>query len=279
MFYLQKSASSFFDERIKSSPEFKDENVIFVDFKLKDQAAEIGKVQSTLIGEITMTYAGKTLDNFSEVLPLVINNPEAEYLLRTLVQNGFFGPSSTSSSIKYDSKGKSLMIADYGYDKYTIIFFALITASSLLALCTLFYFCSTKCSIMSCTRETGKDRDLQITKTEESDGPLSPGILGAYMQSDNQRAIITPQRGVQFQVEETPMSQDSNFSDTKSVFSTTSSKAPLGILSMGNLRKMMFSPERQKHSASLYNVGLDEEEVEELGDDSTEDVNSGAKKV
>lgn len=250
--------------------------MVLVDFKLKDQAVEVGKVQSLLTAEVTMTYAGKVLDNFSDVLPFAVNNAEVQYLLRTFVQGGFFAPSSTSSSIKYSFDGKSSIVTNSGLDKYTIIFTVLITISGMLALTSLVVLFTSKCCRCGQRRRTRQDHtDLKITKTEDSDEPVSPqGVLGACKQSDG-KCTFTPQRGIQQMVEDTPLSQDSH---VESVYSTTSSKAPLGILSMENLKKILVSPENQSHSIALYNVGLDNDE-ESNCDEETVHGNSSTKEA
>ena len=62
------------------------------------------------------------------------------------------------------------------------------------------------------------------------------------------------------------MSQDSNVTCAKSIYSTTSSKAPLGILSMKNLKSMIVSPERQRNTVALYDIAISEDE----NDDDTQ---------
>lgn len=264
LFHVQKSASSFFEERIKNAPEFKDRNVILVDYRLKDQAVGIGMAQTILTAELSMTYRGKPIDNFSDILPLVVSNSESEDLLRSFVQNGFFDKSSSSSSIKYDFISKSSIIADDSMDKYAIIFIVLLTISSVLVLSAIAVFTSSKCSQKKKSDDMFMSQtDLQITKTEESESPVSPpGVLGAYVKS-NGHNLITPTRGINHDYEDTPMSQDSNVTCAKSVYSTTSSKAPLGILSMKNLKSMMVSPERQKKTVALYDIAISEDEHDE----------------
>ncbi len=276
LYYIQKTASTFFTERIKTSQEFKHQQVVQVDFKLKDQAVEAGKVQSLLTAEVTMTYTGKVLDNFSDVVPFAVNNAEVQYLLRTLVQGGFFAPSSTSSSIKYSFDGKSSIISNSGLDKYKIIFIVLITMSGMLALTALLVLFTSNCCRCGQQRRRRKEQtDLKITKTEDSDDPDSPkGVLGACKQTDG-KSTLTPQRGILQMVEDTPLSQSSH---TGSVYSTTTSKAPLGILSMQNLNKMLVSPEKQSHSIALYNVGLDNDE-ESYYDEETVHDNSSTKEA
>lgn len=261
LFYLQKSASSYFGEKIKNAPEFKDQNVILVDFKLRDQAVGIGKAQTVLTAELSMTYTDKVLNDFSDILTSVVSDSDSEDLLRTFVQNGFFDESSSTSSIKYAFIGNSSMIADDSMDKYTIIFISMLTMSSVLVLAAIAVFTSSKCSKSNLSNEIIQTQtDLQITKTQESEEPVSPtGVLGAHVKS-NGHTLITPTRGIHHNYEDTPMSQDSNVTSVKSIYSTTSSKAPLGILSMKNLKSMIVSPERQKNTVALYDLAISEDE-------------------
>jgi hypothetical protein len=266
IFRLQKDASTFFQEQITNSPEFTNQDVILVDFKLKDQSVEAEKVRTVLTAELTMTYGGTVIDNFSDVLPLAISLTQVEYLLRSFVQKGFFEPSSTSSSIRFENTGASIMIANSGIDSYLIIFVVLLTISSVLAFSSIALICVKLLTQRKRRRSRAAEQlhyGLKITETEESNELDSPGVLGARVQSNGQ-VMITPQRNIRQGINETPMSQDSNMT-AKSIYSTASSKAPLGILSMNNLKKLIMSPQEKKHSVALYNVGLDEsDEVEDL---------------
>ena len=262
MYFMQDVASSFFQEKIRASDLFDDQNVILVDFKLKDQIVDVGSVQATLLAEIVMTYSGKVMEDFPSTLTSILDNETVESLVRKFVQDGFLGMSSTSSSVKYSSNNGSKVIANDSVDKYMIIFIVLITVSGVLALSTFTILISAKCR-NDARRRSNNQRELKLAATTETEDPISPtgtGILGANIQRADGNAIITPQRNIVASYDETPMSMDSTFSDAKSAFSTTSSKAPLGIMSMNNLKKLMFSPERQKSTIALYNVGLDEDE-------------------
>jgi hypothetical protein len=280
IYYLQQDASTFFKDKIKESPLFQHQNVILVDFKLKNQSIDVNSVQTILSSEVDMTYTGKVMDNFSHILPLVMDNLEAEYLMRKFVQRDFFGPSTTTSSMKFEFNGDSSSIAEDGLGQTMIILMALFAFSSTLAVISMGILCCTKCCSKKRTKEIESevpDLKLKQTKTEESDHPASPpGILGAFVNQTGEaisQAIITPQRGIHHEFEDTPMSQDSNLTEAKSIYSTTSSKAPLGILSMTNLKKILASPQRKTTAVALYNVGLDDSDVES-GDDVNVSINS-----
>jgi len=256
IYYLERTASTFFQERIKESTQFEDQDVVLVDFKLKGQSVNIGNVQSILAAEVKMTYWGKIMNNFSDILPFVVGKNEAEFLLYLLVQEGFFGKTSTSSSVKYEFNGGSELIAESGIDRILIMFMVFLALSSILAITSLSILISSRC----CRRNRMRQQDLKITRTEESDVPMSPnGILGANGKSDGSVIIITPQRGIHHEYEDTPMSQDSEITGPRSIYSTTSSKAPLGIVSMNKLRQMMFSPGKPKNSMALYDIDLNDE--------------------
>lgn len=259
---MQKAASSFFEEKIKESTFFEGQNVIRIDYMLKDQYVDMRSVQTTLTGEIVMTYSGHVMDEFHTLLSMTVDNQEIEDLVRTYVQDGFFGQTTTSSSVKYDSNGDSLIIANSS-DNYMLVFIILISVSGFLALTTFVLLISSKCR-SGARRRKLQQQDLKISRTMETEDPVSPtgsGILGANVQGvGDGNPIITPQRNIVNSHDETPMSMDSTMTDAKSLCSTTSSKAPLGIMSMNNLRKLMFSPERKKSTIALYNVGLDDDD-------------------
>lgn len=275
MYYLQQSASSFFEERIKESPQFDLQNIIRVDFQVKDQTIDTSAVQSTLMAEITMTYGGKVVNNFSDLLPSVVDNNQVEDLVTIFIRNGFYEETSTSANIKYQPDGYSELLADDEFTTYMIIFIVILTVSSVLALSAVIILCSSKC----CNRHRGwrsdQRNELKLTITEESDEPprpdSPPAVLGAQVQSNRRDVVITPQRGIHHEFEETPMSQDTNFTEAKTIYSTTSSKAPLGILSMNKLSKIMHSssPQRQSKNIALYDVGLDDDEGDYDGDSAT----------
>ncbi len=265
--------SSFFQERIKESPKFEDQDVIVVDYKLKDQSVDVGSVQSILSAEIKMTYGGKIVDNFSDILPFVVGNNEVEFLLFTLVQEGFFGKTSTSSSVKYEYSGTSTLIAESGTDRIMLIFIIFLALSCMLAICSISFLISSRCcrkrERASWRRNQNTQHDLKMTRTEESDEPISPnGILGANVKSDG-LVMITPQRGIHHEYEDTPMSQDSEMTGAKSIYSTTSSKAPLGIVSMNKLRQMMFSPGKPKNAVALYDIDLNEDDDERISNENS----------
>jgi len=255
LYYFEKTTTSFLADKINNSPYFNNQQVILIDFQLIDQLVESGKVQTVLAGEVTMTYGGKTLDSFSDLLPIVITDSDAQSLLNKFIQGGFFGPSSVSSNMKFDFNGSSFKIANNGLDSYAIVFAVLLTISGMLALASLTVFFSTKYN-----EWRQRQPDIMMitkTKTEDTEDPDSPGVLGAHIKS-NKDVVITPARNIHHQLQETPASEAS-VSTTKSVYSTTSSKAPLGIMSMGNL-KHLFSPDGKKFA--LYDVGLDDDDEE-----------------
>ncbi len=257
---MQKSASTFFQEKIKASDIFHDQSVLLVDYKLKDQIVNIGSVQMELTAEIVMTYSGKVLEDFPTMLSQAIGNEEIQYLIRSFVQDGFLGPSSTSSSVKYTSNGTSSVIHKEKFDKYTLLFIVLISISSLLALTTFAILIASRCRKGARTRCNDFQTDIKVTSTEDTEPISPPGILGAEIQRIEGDAVITPQRNIINTYDETPMSMGSNATEAKSTFSTTSSKAPLGIMSMNNLRNLMFSPERKKSTLALYDVGLNDDD-------------------
>jgi len=264
-FYLQNIVSKFFEREIKQSPIFTDQHIYVVDLKVKDQYVDVSNVQSVLIVYVQITHGGKTIEDFPDMLSNTMNNDEDERLLEILMQNGFYRDSSISSTMTFISDRDSTLIGKTEDKFEIIIFISLLIICSFLAVTSVVMLCKSDCfSRKAGKRSSVPDLKLAATHSMSFDDMDSPtGVIGAKERCEKDM-IITPERGIRQGCEETPMSQESNFTGVASVYSTTSSRAPLGIVSMATLKNMMMSPNKRNHTTiALYNVGLDDDSQEE----------------
>eukprot|EP00979_Chaetoceros_neogracilis_P003224 scaffold561_cov127-Chaetoceros_neogracile.AAC.1 len=103
MFELEETSSIFFNNKLMSSPTFGNQDIYMTTFSAKGQEVIEADMKTTIEAEISILYAGTKKNDFAISISDLVNNKEAGTLLESLMVNGHFGPSSSSSSVKFEN--------------------------------------------------------------------------------------------------------------------------------------------------------------------------------
>jgi len=274
-FILEKKTEEFVATKMTSSPLFRDQKLYMTTFDIRSQTINPDLVQSKFDAEITVLYDGKEKKDLSSVLATAIPNSEAEKLLQTLVTNGQFGASSTSSTVEYNDVD-SVLVASASYGDKTL-FIALLSLVSVLILTSFgVLISSTKCCRRKRVDNSTGIKHSSTMETTENSPRNSPANLGAEKivipkHEESAYAITPVRRGRNSQVSQTPVSQHSSLSEMISPASSTTSRNPLGIMRLSTLNKVTHQkPNEVVNTNTLYKIPLHE---------SSDDEESAAGKV
>jgi len=269
LFYMEKETADFFNKKMIESSVFGKRNLYLTMFDIQNQSINPDLVQSKFDAVLTILYEGKEKSDLSSSLSATVTNSEAEKLLQTLVDNGLFGKSSTSSLLEYKTVDTKIVASSLGRSKN--LFIALLCLVSMLLLTSFGIIIS---STIKCRnrRRDESNAELQQTgikqsstmETTENSPSSTPAKLGARKHvipvSDDSAYAITPvRRGCNSQVSQTPMGKDSSISDLISPASSTSSRNPLGIMRLSTLNKVSHQPQIETaHPTTMYKIPLHE---------------------
>ena len=259
MFDLEDGISKFISSEVRSSSTFANQELYAATFQAKEQSIDVNDY--TVLGEMSFIYGGTKQDNFAASLSKVVTNDVAENLLETLVQNGYFGNSSTLPKFNFQGIKTSTILSTTNNE---ILFICLIALVGVLIMTSFAILLS---SVNCCRRKIHyEDHVIKPSNTMETaiNSPRnSPGQLGArknIVPDDTDSAYaITPVRAeVRDPHSETPESQLSYRTEA-----TNASRNPLGIMRLNTLNKVSLEPEKGKETKSMYQITLHESDDEE----------------
>jgi len=258
IFKLEESSALFFNNKFMSSPIFGNQDIYMTTFDATDQDVLVADMKTTIKAEISVLYAGTKKGDFASSITDLVNNNEAAKLLKSLSRNGHFGPSSSSSSVKFENI-ESMVIATT--TDSNVLFISLLALVGVLVLTSFVILIS---SIRCCRRTQGNEQmqGIKLSNTMETaanNSPgNSPGKLGArrniVVDCDESAYAITPlKRGG---ARETPLGSDSSASGMVSPTDSTASRNPLGIMRLTTLNKISAGPSEASNNLSMYQIPL-----------------------
>ena len=250
LYDFETNTADFFSSSISASPSFTNQKIYVTDVDVIDQVIDVDRVQSSLDVKVTLTYAGQALDDVVPLFATLFDSETMEPLLNNLSRQGMLDESTTTASIDFSPGSPSGMITkDDALDALVEnrLSILLIAVGSILGVASITILCK--------LRNKKCDNEIKITRTEDTEESVSPGVLGANNRRVSENDLsFTPQRGIYNEYEiETPMSERSDATEL-SPASTSVSVNPLGIVSMRKLRGMMYTPEKRQRNDSLYNM-------------------------
>lgn len=149
IFKLEESSALFFNNKFMSSPIFGNQDIYMTTFDATDQDVLVADMKTTIKAEISVLYAGTKKGDFASSITDLVNNNEAAKLLKSLSRNGHFGPSSSSSSVKFENI-ESMVIATS--TDSNVLFISLLALVGVLVLTSFVILIS---SIRCCRRTQG----------------------------------------------------------------------------------------------------------------------------
>jgi|AntRauTorckE5430_2_1112549.scaffolds.fasta_scaffold03931_3 hypothetical protein len=249
MFELEETSAIFFNNKFMSSPTFGNQDIYMTTFSAKGQEVIEADMKTTIEAEISILYAGTKKNDFAISISDLVNNKEAGTLLESLMVNGHFGPSSSSSSVKFENADSVLISTT---TDNTVLFMSLIAVVSVLVLTSfVLLVSSTRCCRRK--REDEQMHGIKPSDTMETAGNDSPG---------NSPGKLGARRNVDVDCDEsayaiTPVKRGGGSPADISVDSTAS-RNPLGIMRLTTLNRISARPSEASNTNSMYQIPLHE---------------------
>lgn len=262
IFDIESAASVFLLLELEDNRVLIEQDIFMVTVDVKNQTKNNNDSQFTLSFEISLTYGGDNISDFTSLLTKIVTNEVANNLLDNLKDAEIIKDhsASTIALLFSDSNKLGLLLNQEEISKEDsrheyLLVVGLIVCSCLFILASVFFLRS----ILSRKSHSTSTLSIKRNLTDETSDSCEPSaVLGANcFEKPDPITMTTPQRNSYNNYNmaiNTPMNKSPAISTI-----TENSRSRLGILSMNTLAKWRPSDKKKElNMKSLYNITLED---------------------